>query len=77
MRANGALQIADFYPQWYLDNPAERPPIDPILLLRDPAKVRAYGKDDGKKGCREFLQVEHTRRATAVPIRKEPRAQST
>jgi hypothetical protein len=77
MRANGALQIADFHPQWYLDDPAERPPIDPILLLRDPVKVRAYGKDDGKKGRRELLQVEHTRRATAVPIRKESRAQST
>ena len=77
MRANSTLQIADFHPQWYLDNPAERPPINPILLLRDPVKVRAYGKDDGKKGRRELLQVEHTRRATAVPIRKELRAQST
>lgn len=38
LRANSTLRIDDFDPQWYLHNPAEQPPIDPMLLLRDPIK---------------------------------------
>src|SRR3954464_3351617 len=50
-----SLRPEDFHPQWYLDNPAERPPINPILLLRDPVKVRAHGKDNGRKERRERI----------------------
>jgi len=65
LRANELLQLDNFHPQWYLDNPAVRPPIDPLLLIRDPVKIRARGKDNGKKGPRELIQVERGRRATA------------
>jgi hypothetical protein len=68
---NSSLQTSDFHPQWYLNNPETRPPIDPILLLRDPVKIRVYGKDNGKKGPRELIQVERAREATAVRVRKE------
>lgn len=66
-----ALQPEDFHPQWHLDYPAERPPVDPILLLRDPVKVRARGKDNGRKGRRELIQVEHARKATTVSTTKK------
>ena len=69
------LQINDFHPQWFLDNSAECPPVDPILLLRDPVKIRTRGKDDGKKGKRELIRVEQARNMTTVVVHKEARSQ--
>jgi hypothetical protein len=48
-----------------------QPPVDPILLLRDPVKILARGKDNGKKGRRELIQVEHARNATAATTARE------
>jgi hypothetical protein len=42
-----------------------------MLLLRDPIKIRARGKNDGKKGPRERIQIEYTRNTTAVTTPKE------
>ena len=64
--ANGELQPDDFHLHWRLDRLAALPPIDPTLLLRDPVKIRAWGKDDGKRQPRQLSRVEHVRQETAV-----------
>jgi hypothetical protein len=66
LQADDRLQPTDFHHQWYLDRLATLPPIDPYLLLRDPVKVRAKGRDDDKRGQRELSQFKHARRATIV-----------
>ena len=75
LKINSSLHPDDFHTQWRLDRRADLPPIDPALLLRDPVKLRARGKDNGTKKRRERIAVELARQVTAVL--KETRAQPT
>ena len=59
MRANQTLEVNDFHFQWRLDRLEKLPPLNPRLLLREPEIVKSRRKDDGKRGLRELLRVEH------------------
>ncbi len=71
------LLVRDFYPQWRLDRTREFAPIDPILLLKDPLKVRSR-LTVTNSGGRELSRFEHIDIAlsSTLPKASQPRSRT-
>jgi hypothetical protein len=67
-----SLRVDDFHIQWRLDRLRQLPPIDPLLLIKDPIRVRSRLTTNAEENRREPSLVEHIRNSLKALVNETP-----